>query len=302
MISLRVTPDRQRALDMGDQLRLGGAERSERGDGGDLTVAQREPRAGIDLAEPEFDDRACQIGGDVRQGVAPAGHPRRRGSGSATPIRAQSGRPSHVSCGRFPGSRTLRTGLRHQAPGGYAIGGSGLNLFARTWADQGGAAGSAQHAQTRNRYGSSLLAQPGITVTDPRYPACRTTRRRAGRSGRTDSRTSSPGRGNCGACGGATRRSRSSAGRRVSVTRSGCGERLRVELPAGGDHAAHLLGDQALGCVQRQLQVHHRDPVHRAQDRQRLGVLRPVPVVEGHDDRMRREWRRSASRPTPDPC
>lgn len=51
------------------QLRCRVAQRRERGNGGDLALTQRQPRAAIDVAKAELDDVAAEVGRNVGQGL-----------------------------------------------------------------------------------------------------------------------------------------------------------------------------------------------------------------------------------------
>ena len=68
------------------------------------------------------------------------------------------------------------------------------------------------------------------------------------------------------------------------------GERVRVDLPAVGDHRLDAAGRQPAGRVEVvQREVQDAGPALRAQDRPRLLALAEVAVVEAQDDRMRRQ-------------
>ena len=83
--------------------------------------------------------------------------------------------------------------------------------------------------------------------------------------------------------------------RRVDLRQVGVRERVRVELPAGGEE----LADPRRADPPHRLEVAHLEvedarPVARLQDRQRVPHLAQVAVVEGEDDRLRRQLRRAA--------
>ncbi|CAA9527189.1 MAG: hypothetical protein AVDCRST_MAG13-3845 [uncultured Solirubrobacteraceae bacterium] len=58
---LHADADVHRGLEVDVELRLAGAERGEHRDGGQLAVAQRQPRPAVDVPEGELDDVAAQV-------------------------------------------------------------------------------------------------------------------------------------------------------------------------------------------------------------------------------------------------
>ena len=67
-------------------------------------------------------------------------------------------------------------------------------------------------------------------------------------------------------------------------------ERVRVDLPAGRDHLPHHPGPRSPdGLEIPHLEVQHTRPVAGSEDRERDREVGVVAVVEGEDDRLRRQ-------------